>query len=395
MCPSIFVLLAACFAMQLTKVSAQDDQIALIIRPAEMEFVWSDRGSGARGNVATYRPQNCFRLGDSAVNNYDNSRRPTGYCVQEVVPGSLAVPIRMNKIWDDTGSGANLDGSFWRFDCPPGFIDLGHASSGSHNPPSVDQYRCINAQLITSSNALRRFIWNDRGSGARNDVSVFGLDCRAPSGTEFDNVIVVYQGHISTSSAGWRCIPRAFYRIDYGSPVVRVDVGHTEYDISRRVPRGQGRPAGGSATVRNCYVNGVQQNPSNKIIVSYEVANSWSWHTTFSIGTTLTVKANLPFNIGGVETSITSTVTNGRGYTTTKSERVTYEADLPIAVPAGFQMIATVTLQLNQYDVPFVAQAAYIRRDGSISNGAISGIYRGFEIADTVFEYGELTACNV
>ena len=80
-------------------------------------------------------------------------------------------------IWNDRGSGANSDVSIWRpVDIEHGFYPLGDTARGQYGKPVIPAIT-VSAGV---SNALAKpisykLIWNDRGSWADRDVRIFKL----------------------------------------------------------------------------------------------------------------------------------------------------------------------------------------------------------------------------
>ncbi len=144
------------------------------------ELKWNDRGSGANMDGAFYRPipeAGFFVIGDYGQDNYSEPRG-TVITVTEIDPDPanplLKPPVGFAQIWNDKGSGADRDGSFWQPLPPNGYVALGCVSQTGYKTPSVADYRCLRldqVKLVETSS----LIWNDRGSGADEDVSVYRI----------------------------------------------------------------------------------------------------------------------------------------------------------------------------------------------------------------------------
>jgi hypothetical protein len=149
------------------------------------EKIWTDKGSGADLNGAFYRPvpeSGYFILGDYAQGNYQESsgtvkviRVADGADEDDELP-ALAAPTGYTRIYKDTGSGADKDGSFWAPTPPFGYVAVGHLVAKGHNEePDVPTYRCIRYDLAKEV-AIGGLIWSDEGSGADEDVSIYRID---------------------------------------------------------------------------------------------------------------------------------------------------------------------------------------------------------------------------
>ncbi len=169
---AIFFLAAAL----VTAASLAAEPAIEIRNTADFRQTWNDKGSGADDDVALYRPvapPGWAVVGDYAQGNYD---QPTA--VSYLVRGGgdmLRPPSGFRKVWDDSGSGADRDGSVWKPVAPSGYVCLGDVTNGSHDQPEVSDYRCLRRDLATPGK-LGRMIWKDSGSGADDDVSVWNIN---------------------------------------------------------------------------------------------------------------------------------------------------------------------------------------------------------------------------
>ena len=98
----------------------------------DFELAWEDSGSGADRDGAFYRP--APPAGFFAVGYYGqgNHSQPNGLVavVRELISGALAQPVAYEEIWRDAGSGANRDAAFWRPIPPAGYACLGVVVTG-------------------------------------------------------------------------------------------------------------------------------------------------------------------------------------------------------------------------------------------------------------------------
>eukprot|EP01083_Nonionella_stella_P288135 980639_1 len=120
-------------------------------------------------------------------------------------------------VWDDSGSGSNLDGSFWKPHILTGESFLTFYNMISHDNPGIHNHRAV---VITSapSGVLAEptghtLIWSDSGSGGDDDISCFKA---TRSGYTCLGYFVSSGG---TSPNGYKCI-RDDWRYVYTSAVV-------------------------------------------------------------------------------------------------------------------------------------------------------------------------------
>ena len=137
---------------------------------------WNDTRSGARLDGFFYIP-----VVDSShfvIGGYGTRKRELTIedCVLAVKASDrLVTPIAWELIWLDKGSGARLDGSMWRA-IPPSdeYRCIGTVPQVDYERPRLSNYRCVPAEF-TERVVTNALIWNDGGSGARKPVSMFKL----------------------------------------------------------------------------------------------------------------------------------------------------------------------------------------------------------------------------
>ena len=148
-------------------------------------LIWKDSGSGANMDFSVYRPINMpfdYRsLGDVPVRAH--SYRRIGFIGKEIRSDAFEDPRYFYPIWDDRGSGAYWDVTFYRPICPSGYVALGDVAVRSHDAfPNQSDAVCVKRDYVVVGNW--KFIWNDRGSGADRDVSVYQAVSRDSQGVE-------------------------------------------------------------------------------------------------------------------------------------------------------------------------------------------------------------------
>ncbi|MCK8657170.1 Vps62-related protein [Pseudomonas umsongensis] len=161
----------------------------LINYTTEFRRIWDS--SGSRSNPAAFwRPTpnpellpGYFPLGDVAATGHQdiNEKRVVMVvCEGDQQSGdsskglALKPPIDFEQVWRDTGSGAKADCSIWRPIPPDGYVALGQVSSNGRDRPSLNSVRCVRADLVAPS-FISDLIWNDKGSGAKQSFSAWGI----------------------------------------------------------------------------------------------------------------------------------------------------------------------------------------------------------------------------
>ncbi|HUQ58700.1 Vps62-related protein [Lentzea sp.] len=149
------------------------------------EMKWNDRDSGGTndGQFWLPRPPSGWRvLGGVARGHYGNLNGTAGgLVVREAESGTqmLKSPVRYERIWKDTGSGAELDGAIWRPIPPPGYAALGDLCWRGHGTPPLDAVACVKVEhagrRYVRQAEVGKWIWSDADSGADQDVSVWSI----------------------------------------------------------------------------------------------------------------------------------------------------------------------------------------------------------------------------
>ncbi len=146
------------------------------------ERVVDDRGSGANLDLTVYgptRPGSGGRtLGHVAVALHPGAGPQQQFLkARGLVPGSLSPPEGLTLIWTDAGSGANVDFSFWRMECPAGFVALGDVAAAGHGYPAglKETLGCVHEDLVRPALPGEPAIWTDAGSGADTDVALWPI----------------------------------------------------------------------------------------------------------------------------------------------------------------------------------------------------------------------------
>ncbi|MFC1964314.1 Vps62-related protein [Chloroflexota bacterium] len=156
-----------------------DDPMALTYKGLAITFtdqfkwMWDDIGSGGDYDGSYWHPipqKGYYALGSSGIRQYGNPNGNTAVIVVKELDssGALAAPTDYERIWADSGSGANNDGSFWKPIAPEGYVALGVVAMGSYGKPSLDAIRCVRKDL-TANAKIGDMVWIDKGTGADTD----------------------------------------------------------------------------------------------------------------------------------------------------------------------------------------------------------------------------------
>jgi Vacuolar protein sorting-associated protein 62 len=144
---------------------------------SEYQLKYWDKGSGADHDGAFYQPvvpEGYYPLGSYGQGNYGAPLGPI-FVARELVLGALAAPVDYAWIWDDSGSGADMDGSFWRPIPAGGYTCLGDVAQTGWGKPNLDAIRCVRSDLVVPAEPSTDWIWIDQGSGADDDFGAWRI----------------------------------------------------------------------------------------------------------------------------------------------------------------------------------------------------------------------------
>ncbi|WP_431419222.1 Vps62-related protein [Actinokineospora sp.] len=202
--------------------AAVGELASLSLQPAgQFIRIWDDRGTGADGDVSVWRPHvglypGYHSLGDIVMKGYG---APSNTFLVRDEADFLARPTGYRWIWDDKGSGGDYDGSLWEPIPPMGYICLGSVANSGYYPPSTDVVRCLKSTYTLPGVAGKE--WDDSGSGADDDVSLWQSDPADYRGLS-TSTFVARQGHSDSGGAQrYRVINKTLTREPAlsGSPV--------------------------------------------------------------------------------------------------------------------------------------------------------------------------------
>ncbi|KAF9012897.1 hypothetical protein BDZ89DRAFT_1046905 [Hymenopellis radicata] len=124
-----------------------------------------DSGSGAKTDISSWRPNldnGWYYLGQGAESNM--SRAPQGIIVHALEDDALRDVASWEKVWDDAGSGKKRDYSLWR-GVPP---NDNYVVVGGYSTRGI---KAIRRDLLVFDDTFS--VWNDAGTGARKDGSAW------------------------------------------------------------------------------------------------------------------------------------------------------------------------------------------------------------------------------
>lgn len=150
--------------------------------------VWHDGGSGGDLHGGFFSPKvswNDYLAGWRVLahvgrsSHADINNQTTALLARSVSHDILKPPTDFELIWRDAGSGADSNGAVWRPIPPAGYVALGDVFTGSWTKPDPVWYVCVRKEAggrkYVREAQIAELIWDDRGSGADRDVSVWQI----------------------------------------------------------------------------------------------------------------------------------------------------------------------------------------------------------------------------
>lgn len=114
----------------------------------------------------------------------------------------LAAPTGVEQVWDDAGTGTSRWLHIWRVKAPPGYVALGDIITGGGEPDLAD-VRCVKQSTVNAAGKVVNLLagatftdfagagdktpvafWNDSGSRAKRDVSVWLMQVAGRPGVD-------------------------------------------------------------------------------------------------------------------------------------------------------------------------------------------------------------------
>ncbi|XP_069489682.1 uncharacterized protein [Ambystoma mexicanum] len=345
----------------------------------EVVNIWDDKGSGANSDVSFWRADHCCSLGHVAVDNYN---RPSGIFAKEVKPGTLAKPTSFVQVWTDRGSEANRDGAIWRPVCPPYYVSLGYAATENYAPPSVDDFRCVKSDYVTPGQWT--WVWNDAGSGARDDVSIWkalaingdGQSINAMSG-------VMRYGYMDIPAY---VLKSKNVQVQLRKPTKKVILYDIRYNFNdKKILRSEPLQLTAKTKAQNCAApeGSPPLNVERQLTFTVETESSWSFESSVEIGVSVEVSAGIP---GLADISVSSTVTTS--FTVgTAGRRLESRSDsitAKVEVRPKYSLDYSVTGMRYTADIPWTGTMQTVFEDDTTDIENVKGDYIGVQVAEII-----------
>ncbi|KAJ1139377.1 hypothetical protein NDU88_005750 [Pleurodeles waltl] len=354
--------------------------IALVLyQTQEMVNIWDDRGSGANRDVSFWKADHCCSLGHIAVDNYN---KPSGVFAKEIKAGTLVKPTSFVQVWTDRGSGAKRDGAVWRPVCPPGYVALGYAATGNYAPPSADGFCCVKAEYVTPGQWT--WVWNDRGSGARDDVSIWKASPINPEGQTL-NAMSGIKRHGDMDIPAY-VLKSKYVLVHNSKPTKKVVIYDVKYNFNdKKILRTEPLQLSARTKVQNCAAP--KDSPpvyaERQLSYTLETESSWSFESSVEIGVTVEVSAGIP-GLGDISVSSSVTTTFTVGTAGRRMESRTDSINAKVEARPKYSVDYFVTGTRYTADIPWTGKMKTIFEDDTINIENVKGEYIGVQVAEII-----------
>jgi hypothetical protein len=187
---------------------------------------WHDGGSGGTYDGSFYHPvvADGFKaLGSFGLRAYGcpNINGRQWMIVVKADEGStaLAAPTSYVREYNDSGSGADIDGSFWTPICPAGYLPMGTVAQRGYGAPSLDDVACVREDLTRPGEAAPDFIWIDEETGANEWLGTWRITI---SDMSFHDKTWLETGTFVGRGSEYSCSGDECWQRPYSHPVMNV-----------------------------------------------------------------------------------------------------------------------------------------------------------------------------
>ena len=255
------------------------------------KFIWHDQGSFADEDIAIYRAKEqtgYYSLGDIAEGKY--SPPDFVFMVSAQKHDAIKKPDSFRQVWKNEWSYGDSAVAFWRPVCPHNYVPLGDiVVADLKKEPSANNIMCVK-DMYTANGSWKK-IWDDKGSTASEDVTVW----RAVAETESGQGILAMSSVSSHGSIDGTAYVLKSDSIEFstGLPVKQYIITDVKYFINNKKLLGEA-----SKVLKAVYATnkGKTVQPPKITTIEYatEEENNWSTTEGFQYGITVSVTAGIP-----------------------------------------------------------------------------------------------------
>ena len=173
----------------------------------DANLIYTDKGTGSNKDLAVFQanlPDGFFMLGQHAQQNHSNLISGPIPLVKPLAKGAITSPKDFEWEWDDKGSGGDENVSFWRVVPHDEYVALGGIVSPGYDKPDYlkPKIACVRKDLVVQG-AAGPEIWDDAGSGADNNGSIWAIQ---PITEGLTGTFLVNNGHSAPLEVYCQCL---------------------------------------------------------------------------------------------------------------------------------------------------------------------------------------------
>ena len=143
----------------------------------QTDLDWNDAGSGAKTDVSFWRAR--YPAGQNIeafchIGRPLHSQNPGMVVAKKLTGTAFAYPVGFTLIWQDSGTGASLSGYFWRPVPPTGYRTLGDVVTGSSTAPALTSVVCVRSDLCVEA-SIGELLWSSAYTGANTNSNSWNI----------------------------------------------------------------------------------------------------------------------------------------------------------------------------------------------------------------------------
>ncbi len=357
---------------------------------SDLKLIWNDAGSGANVDCSIWRAESrpgYYPVGDVVVATHTKPR--IGFLISPSDPDHhnfVRPPVSYSEIWNDGGSGADRDVKIWRASCPGGFVALGNVATGG-GYPEVGSIYCVKSEFAQA--------------GSNNWVNWQYIWADHGSGARRD--VTMYEAKAASSSqqtvrgfgaiASHSGFPGTPYLLSKSQltyhaekPIEKIYMYNVHYNLDAE--RRDSAPVKISPTPVENFSDQTQV-VHRDIGFSKTKSSTFTFSQAIQIGVSLEISAGIPL-IGGSKTTVSVTTTSTFQTSTTKTTTASDSVKAIITLPPRSKTTAVITASEYKADIPFTATVKKIYFDGTEGYGTVSGVYKGVDVSEARVTFGEI-----
>ncbi|MCK9171601.1 MAG: Vps62-related protein [Treponema sp.] len=143
---------------------------------------WNDAGSDGDEDASFWQPvsdtsNSWYPVGSLITNKHSDPSGSSSVVILKDISDAqniLAAPTDYKYIWNDSGSDADDDGSVWLPVAPDGYVAMGVVVNSGHSKPSTNIIRCVKKEYVVDGQVGNK-IYYDKGTDSDDNLGTWEL----------------------------------------------------------------------------------------------------------------------------------------------------------------------------------------------------------------------------